>query len=484
MANTFSYTALTNPYTQQAPSFESSLRNLARSPPRVPTPAAVGSLQSQLAASAASSSGSETIDWTFDLAQTLAKYVLLLLSSTTPRDEIPAGILAVFYLLTSAMEQWEDHVLYAVLVQDNNNDSKKNAQLLPALENWSCRDHPIHSTALVGLAASWRALDRLQTLTVLDPNKPDTPWWIPDHQPSSDLARVTSVAVNCLCRSSESAGFHNTTTSSSSSSYPYPGIDQVNLASSSILCSLLKHEITDWYYNLSANQSSALCQRLLDELHRLNSPTFPSASSSSPHSLSFALSSVCLLSLMQWRRVSLELADLDRTLHTTSLVEHVIHFSFPVATCGQNLMHSHNGPRWSYDHHYQQLVGHIGRDLVYCWSLAGGEAWSIVGSTERHWRPFLETFWNDILEGASQTSTVAKIPGVVVWHVVSRLTARGILFSALHSVMISDKDDFVEPCRCILATLLQLCRHVSWKQIVVIHNMICACSSASLTDSD
>jgi hypothetical protein len=178
-----------NPYSTSTtpPSVESALRNLTRGGP--PALALVQSIQEQLV------QNNELLEWSLELAQALSSYVLRILDHPSKDDNIPEGSAAALHLLTTAMEQWQDDVLYAVLVHSSSQqqDSKSLLELLKTLTR---KDHPIHQTALVGLAISCRTLDRLQQLTSLDSNQTDTAWWILE----GDAKNWASLALESLDR--------------------------------------------------------------------------------------------------------------------------------------------------------------------------------------------------------------------------------------------------------------------------------------------
>ena len=202
-----------------------------------------------------------------------------------------------------------------------------------------------------------------------------------------------------------------------------------------------------------------MCHILLTEIATLNTlEVFSNLSTPLPptsYKLPFLLSSTSLLSLIQWRHAT-EHSSLDQTFHTSNLIENVLNFTFRSPNSSSNAA---NTPEPSLEVDNSLLRWQIfGQDLICCWSLCGGLAWSIVSKAERHWRPYLETFWNDALReegtGVPPPSGAIMLPGVLLWHTLSRLTARGVLFSLLHRRMGSDHADLVQPCRHLLKSLL------------------------------
>jgi hypothetical protein len=174
-------TPMTNPYSQKAPSVENLLKNLTRTR-GAPTLAMVQSVQEQMMQT--------QIEWTLEMARDLCSLTMRILNLPDSQNtSISEGCVATLRLLINTMEQWQDNVVYAVLVQDSNSqgDSKHLLDLLILL---SKRDHQLHFTALVGLATASRALDRLQQLTSLDSNVPDSAWWFIEED-SEHLAKLS-----------------------------------------------------------------------------------------------------------------------------------------------------------------------------------------------------------------------------------------------------------------------------------------------------
>lgn len=169
-----------NPYSSTPPSVENVLRNLTRGGP--PALALVQSIQEQIV--------QKKLEWSLELAQDLSNYVLKILDPS--KEDVPESTIASLFLLTTAMDQWQDNVLYAILV--HTNDRKKN--LLDLLKTLAVKDHPINQIALVGLAIFCRTMDRLQQLSSLDSNQTDTAWWISD----GDAENWASLALRSLDR--------------------------------------------------------------------------------------------------------------------------------------------------------------------------------------------------------------------------------------------------------------------------------------------
>ena len=187
--SSFSYsTPMTNPYTNKAISAEGVLKNLVKSRGSAPALAVVQSVHEQLIR--------KELEWSLDLALDFSSYVISILDpQVSSNSAFPEGSVATLQLLTAAMENWPDNLLYATLVQgsDAKCSSKNLWELLIKL---SLSEQPLHITALMGVSTASRAFERLQQVTSLDSNSPDSAWWFTKEN-SKDIARL---ALNLLIR--------------------------------------------------------------------------------------------------------------------------------------------------------------------------------------------------------------------------------------------------------------------------------------------
>jgi hypothetical protein len=148
-----------------------------------------------------------TFEWTVDLAQGLAALVLALMdpflspgSEQVVKQIIPDGSLGTFCLLTSAMEDWSDDLMYVALLQEIPERDHPRS-LLDILFHLviSGNDGPVHDIALVALGTAYRSMDRLHQYLTLDPYRPDTSWWL-ESLDEENASKLTSVAVQNLLK--------------------------------------------------------------------------------------------------------------------------------------------------------------------------------------------------------------------------------------------------------------------------------------------
>jgi hypothetical protein len=231
-----------------------------------------------------------------------------------------------------------------------------------------------------------------------------------------------------------------------------PNAEQIKLAALSFLSTLLKHDMTAWLDDMSDEQRTGLCQWLLLETQHLINPELPE--SASCNTLSCAMLSTSLLSLIQWKS-NADLSDLDRIVNSTSLVENVIQFALPSPLPETR----HHGPRWTWDDQNNERARVYALELLYCWSLSGRAAWTIFGKQESQWRPYMENFWSSILDHRSHEFD-KTLQGIFLLHISSRLAARASLLSVIQGRFGRD-DDIVKPCHAILSSLYEMCRDVS-----------------------
>jgi hypothetical protein len=189
-----------NPYSSTPPSFESVLRTItqSRGPPSL---SIVRTLQDQLKQG--------NTEWTFDLALSFSCYVFRLFETLVSDDgndvtnnnnnenNIPEGSLAAFHLWTMAMEEWQDDVLYAILVHEENNNTQKNGcckNMISLLTRLARKQQALARIAMIGVSVACQALDRIQVLTSLDSTSTDVPWWLTE----SDASELASYALHTI----------------------------------------------------------------------------------------------------------------------------------------------------------------------------------------------------------------------------------------------------------------------------------------------
>ena len=99
------------------------------------------------------------------------------------------------------MNQWQDNVLYAVLVQESNSGyTSKN--LWDLLIKLSMNQSSLQIIALLGISTASRCLERLRQMTSLNLNCADYAWWL-NEEDSKHLSRL---ALKVLIRYVELIG--------------------------------------------------------------------------------------------------------------------------------------------------------------------------------------------------------------------------------------------------------------------------------------
>lgn len=194
----FQYNPYTQPPRSSSISWEDSLKQLICANPTLnpPSTSAVQPILEQILLH------TDAIEWTVALAEGLAVLVLALFDSLPSSagqslKNIPDGSLGTFFLLASVMQDWSDHLMYMVLLQEGPG-SENPTSLLNLLLRLAISDKdPVHNIAIVALGAAYRSMDRLQQYLTLDPYREDRSWWL-KHLDGENLSKLTSVAMKNL----------------------------------------------------------------------------------------------------------------------------------------------------------------------------------------------------------------------------------------------------------------------------------------------
>lgn len=167
-----SYPPLSNPSSQKKATPGNLLKCLTNNA-GVPTVSAVQSIQQQIT--------QQSSKWTLEMARDLSSKVVKLFDPSfrhCPTNEVIQGSVAVLNLLVSSMAEWDDCICYAMLV-DTGSSQEVDKNLLNLLIHLTVEeDDAIKYSAFVGISIAFRALDRVQHVTVLDPNTIDSAWWL------------------------------------------------------------------------------------------------------------------------------------------------------------------------------------------------------------------------------------------------------------------------------------------------------------------
>ena len=452
---------MTNPYSSRPLSAEKALKNLTRTHGSNPASLeVVQSIQEQLIR--------KELKWTLNLAQDLSSYSIdnLDLYVSDKVNIIPESSVATLQLLTTAMNQWQDNVLYAVLVQESNSGyTSKN--LWDLLIKLSMNQSSIQIIALLGISTASRCLERLRQMTSLNLNCADYAWWL-NEENSKHLSRL---ALKVLIRYVElvgwkmlelqesnyfsvwNSGFDETTPelSSVTSILSLPTYEKIKFAATSILSDFLKVKNASWLNDTSEEELKVLVVQLTTEAQALVSPQLPPDSSAS--TLSLAILSATLLSLIQWKSTS-DAITFDQIIQISVLVENIVCFVYPSS---QRDTYS-QGPTWTWDVQFEQCQQYA-LDLILCWRLCDGDAWAGFVNQERFWGKFFESTWNNIL--SNQSIDVERIlPKVYVLHVTCQLYTRTRL-SLLIKKRVGNEEHLFNPPRVLTMWLLEKARDVS-----------------------
>ena len=225
----------------------------------------------------------------------------------------------------------------------------------------------------------------------------------------------------------------------------------MKLACISLLSTLLKHDWNDWLAQIQEHQLQLFCQQRFSDMQGLINPELPH--SSSKYTLPCALASASILSLIQWKH-HINLSELDRTAHTTSLVENVIQFVFP----SQREAHQARGPQWTTDGQNEASRSYA-LDLLYCWYLCGGETWSVFSKQESQWGSYVQSFWMDLIANRNQ-DLHRTLPVIFQLSTSCRTSMKGMLFSSIQRHMGSGHD-MTKICHRILSSLFGIFINVS-----------------------
>lgn len=212
-----------------------------------------------------------------------------------------------------------------------------------------------------------------------------------------------------------------------------PSIDEdvVCEACVSFLSLLLKHDVKDWIH--AVEDVMILANRLEQESNRLHDSHLSSAVS-----VRLALSSVALLSILQWK-----LDELNVETHTASLVDYICKVAFPSQS------NSPRGPQWTCEPMATELRP-FALNLLHIWFLTGEQA-----LPDRCWSNFLLDSWAAVLESRGGST----IPNLLFLHTTRRLPAR----QALHFIL--GRKGLKESCRALVASLMNYFQQVRAKAL-------------------
>ena len=462
---------------------ETMLRNLVRSTTDgamtmtdIPSLSSIQSVKDQLCLR-------RDIRWSLDLAQGLGELVLNYMrlymsgsSSNTDTSAEAVGV-AMLGLLATAIEDWEDNVLYAVLIQDgkkninrvkndNPGSCKHLLDILTQLSVLSSMDSDnnnndgdngpcsnLSQNAIICLATAWRCLDRLEQFTTLNGNNggygrenSGVPWWITDECPIMNRLAVLSLQSLCQTFCSDPQDEFNVRRQQLS----IPDTEHRKMSALTIVAIILRYELVDLSSSSMSNvitttsggcvlpetKLSELISKLIKCIQILNHSVLPP--SSSEYTLPIAMLSMSVLSLLQGSLASSEnnslFHGLNQTIQSTGLVENLVQFTFLSVFAGDDGSSSMQAPRWIASSSKRFKKGYLqsfGLQLFSYWSYCDNVAWKVViANLEPKLRYIIDPFWSNLLlridhrQPSMDSNMEAQLPGIFWLYLYNRGHAR------------------------------------------------------------
>ena len=396
-----------------------------------------------------------------------------------PNSKAAAGAF-VLELLAKAMDEWEDHAFYAVLVQENvnintgckNPDSGEHLlDLLKSLSVHNDKSERICQNASICLAKAWLCLERLEEFTSLDSGNHSggyrgenkgIPWWIAEGTTTNLLGIQSLQSLDQIyCGSKPSDEFCLQQEISSVDQ------DQVKVSLLTILVILLRYQVMELSLSpvasdISASSSiggciipkgklSQLISKLIKEIQILNHSVL--SPSSSEYTLPIAILSMSVLSLLQRSLASSGndslFQSLNQTIQSTGLVENLVQFVFfPSAEHGGIAA----APRWaamtSSNRFRTGCLRSFGFRLFSCWSFCDNAAWKVlVANLEPKLDALIHSFWSTVLDSETShpprngySKLEEQLPRILWLYLYMRSHARIKLSSFLESILRDCKD--------------------------------------------
>jgi hypothetical protein len=427
------------------------------------------------------------VRWSLDMAQELGELVLNYMrlyirssnNSTTDTSTEAVGV-AMLGLLATAIEDWEDNVLYAVLIQDgkkNNNrvkddnpDSYKHLlDILTQLSVLSSNDTSdnnnnndgdngpcsnLSQNAIICLATAWRCLDRLEQFTTLNGNNggygrenPGVPWWIADERPIMNRLAVLSLQFLCQTFCSDPQDEFNVRRQQ----FSIPDTEQRKISALTIVAIILRYQLVDVSSSSMSNEIttttsggcvlpetklSELISKLIKCIQILNHSVLPP--SSSEYTLPIAMLSMSVLSLLQGSLASSEndslFHGLNQTINSTGMVENLVQFTFLSVFAGDDGSSSMQAPRWVVSSSKRFKKGYLqsfGLQLFSYWSYCDNAAWKVVvANLEPKLKYIIDPFWSNLLlemdhrQPSMDSNMEAQLPGILWLYLYNRGHAR------------------------------------------------------------
>lgn len=400
-----------------------------------------------------------------------------------PFPDFPEGTSALLILLVTAMEDWNDHIMYAVLMHSGSDEHDDETQGFTTTTTRTCtgshphprclldvlsrlvrysnelksthnnHDHaagdmddnrrqrqdrqyfqdPVQRNATLALASAWRSLHRMQQETQLVGSHPvyndAVPWWI-DLKVAEYLAHLS---MNLLW---EAFLLQDNTDDHSSLRWHdlQAETDQWRMAALTIVGTLLEHGLVDLSGGTICENDdkvfSDIVSKLIKGIQILNHPVLPP--SASEYTLPVALASMSVLSLLK-HALQEEAAfglfhGLNQTIQSTRLVDNIVQFTFFLSDTS----------RWIHPSALRFPKGYtqsFGLHLMSCWKLFDTSAWNVVVALDSRLVQAVDAFWTCVTGNEySAEKLESYLPSILWLHQHRRLESRDRLLSVLERV--------------------------------------------------
>ena len=261
--------------------------------------------------------------------------------------------------------------------------------------------------------------------------------------------------------------FHRVDTEEYPKMYSFPSRSELQIASTTILICLLKHDRASWLHLVSLQGNDALtklCQVLMEGIHKLGDPNL-----TSNQSLYHSIACASLLCLMDHKETLALSNDFNRLLHSTKLLENAFKTIFGIFGAS-----SPSGPRWTFEYK-DATTRRWMEDFVLVWSMCkdGKTRKLVIDALERHWRPHVDQclamLVTDDYGNPNEVDRRHKhcretFSSLVLLNSVHQSSLRGLLHNAMVQASNNDRHSLrylMEPSQKLLQALLHLSQHVS-----------------------
>ena len=225
---------------------------------------------------------------------------------------------------------------------------------------------------------------------------------------------------------------------------------------------ILKYEHGSVVDNVSEDILKPLCSKLIQQAqclaHQNMSPTASTAS------LSGAIQYLTLLCYIEWK-YKVDLSDIDQSIKSPTLVEHIIHFVFPSSL---DESHTHR-PQWTWSNN-ESYTQALAEDLIQCWSFTNNNAWKLFLQQEGLWEDFVQRSWSDMItKGTVEKANILR--KLFILHLMCPIQTRRIFRKVIQNLK-EDSQLCADPCRRLVVLFSSMSNDVSaqsrsWKKFEV-----------------